>query len=108
MEQVIIELLGGKLDGATLLMLFIIGILTKRFVPWWVHEEALDKLAQYEDAAPALLDEVTRLIDTINNDPDAVGKPTTQRRRVRERQEKLQHVVRSSSRSSPPRRRRVR
>lgn len=105
MEQLIIEVLQGNLDGATILFLFIIGILTKRFVPWWIHEEALEKLAEYEDAAPALLDEVSRLIDAINNDPDAVGKPMTQRRRVREKQDELSKVVRHRSRAVRPKRR---
>ena len=108
METILVELLSGKLDGATLLMAFIIGILTKRFVPWWIHEEALEKLAQYEDAAPALLEEVTRLIDTINNDPDAADKPATQRRRVRERQEELHNVIRTRPKSLKTTRRRVR
>lgn len=65
MDQLIVKILSGELDAASLLILFIIGILTKRFVPWWIHEEALEKLEQYESTAPALLDEVGELIDLM-------------------------------------------
>ena len=103
MEQIILEVLSGKLDGATLLMLFILGILTKRFVPWWIHEEALEKLKEYEDAAPALLDEVSTLIDLINDDQQYTSRATTDR--VQQRQERLHHAVRTRPRSVPRHRR---
>lgn len=103
MEQIIIEALGGNLDGATLLMLFIIGILTKRFVPWWVHEEALKKLKEYEDAAPVLLDEVSTLIDLLHEED--YDERRNGRERFRERQDNLHHVVRDSPRVRPRRKR---
>lgn len=71
MEQAIATILSGDLDTASLLILFIIGILTKRFVPWWIHEEVVHKLDEYEEAAPALMDEVSHLIDLLtDNDLD--------------------------------------
>ena len=65
MDQLITKILAGELDAASLLLLFIVGILTKRFVPWWIHEEALEKLEQYESTAPALLDEIGELIELM-------------------------------------------
>jgi hypothetical protein len=75
MDQLITSLLSGDLDAASLLLLFIVGILTKRFVPWWIHEEVLEKLDEYEKTAPALLDEVSLLIELIN-EPKVGGKTT--------------------------------
>lgn len=58
-------LIGNDTAVITLLLLFIIGLLTKRFVPWWVHEEVLEKLSEYEKTAPELISEVQRLLNTI-------------------------------------------
>lgn len=68
MDQALTALLTGELNTVSLLLLFIVGILTKRFVPWWVHEEVVKKLEEYEQAAPALLDEVSTLINLLVDD----------------------------------------
>jgi len=65
MDQLLTKIIAGDLDAASLLLLFIVGILTKRFVPLWIHEEALEKLEQYESTAPALLDEIGDLIELM-------------------------------------------
>lgn len=67
MDQFITKIMAGDLDAASLLLLFIVGILTKRFVPWWIYEEALEKLEQYESTAPALLDDIGELIDLMQS-----------------------------------------
>ncbi len=59
-------LIGSGADVITLLLLFIVGLLTKRFVPWWVHEEALRKLREYEEAAPELITQVQRLVKALD------------------------------------------
>lgn len=66
-------LIGSGADVITLLLLFIVGLLTKRFVPWWVHEEALRKLREYEEAAPELITQVQRLVKAL----DEKEKPRT-------------------------------
>jgi hypothetical protein len=65
MDELIVKLLGGNLTAETLLLLFIVGILTKRFVPWWVYEEVVEELRKYEDDAPQLLDAVQELTDEV-------------------------------------------
>lgn len=70
LDQVIIGILGGELGSTSLLMLFILGLLTKRFVPWWVHEGVLEKLNEYEKEVPALSREVKELIAIINEPDD--------------------------------------
>ena len=59
-------LIGNDTAVITMLLLFIAGLLTKRFVPWWVHEEALKKLKEYEEAAPEIISEVRRLLDALD------------------------------------------
>lgn len=59
-------LIGNDTAVITMLLLFITGILTKRIVPWYVHEEALTKLKKYEDAAPGLITEVNRLMEVLD------------------------------------------
>lgn len=66
-------LIGSGADVITLLLLFIVGLLTKRFVPWWVHEEALRKLREYEEAAPELITQVQRLVKKL----EEAEKPQT-------------------------------
>ena len=66
-------LIGSGADVITLLLLFIVGLLTKRFVPWWVHEEALRKLREYEEAAPELITQVQRLVKALDEKDN--GKP---------------------------------
>jgi hypothetical protein len=51
----------------TLLILFIICLLTKRIVPWWIYDEVVKKLDDYEKSAPGLVDEVARLVEIIDN-----------------------------------------
>lgn len=70
-DQIIVQLLSGEINSVALLILFIIGILTKRFVPWWVHEEVVKKLEEYEEASPELIEEVRKLMD-IMHDPRRV------------------------------------
>lgn len=72
-DQIIIQLLSGDFNSATLLVLFIIGILTKRFVPWWVHEEVVKKLDEYEKDSPELIDEVRKMMEVMN-DPKRLQK----------------------------------
>lgn len=110
MEKAIETIISGDLNTASLLMLFIIGILTKRFVPWWVHEEALDKLDEYERTAPVLMDEVTTLIDILNNDPqfnDAFREHEhrTSRRRVADKTAGLKVAMHRNKRARRPRKR---
>jgi hypothetical protein len=56
-------LIGNDTAVITLLLLFITALLTKRIVPWYVHQEALDKLKKYEDAAPGLIENMNRLME---------------------------------------------
>lgn len=49
-----------------LLTTFIVLLLTKRIVPWWMYEDAIDKLKKYEEAAPGLVDRVDKLSETID------------------------------------------
>lgn len=65
MENAIVALLSGDLSVVTLLLLFILGILTKRFVPWWVYEQTLDELKAYEEDAPKLINKVDALIEEV-------------------------------------------
>jgi len=65
LETVITNLLTGELGVTTLLLLFILGILTKRFVPWWVHEEVVAELKRYEDEAPELTRKVEELVQEV-------------------------------------------
>ena len=68
----------------SLLILFILGLLTKRFVPWWVHEDAIRRLRVYEEAAPELITEVRRLmvlLDEANKDKKHItANPKSKRR----------------------------
>jgi hypothetical protein len=93
MEQAIIGILSGDLDSASLLMLFIVGILTKRFVPWWIHEEVVEKLQEYEDAAPALLEEVSILVEQIKEDSYYSDSIRARRTKIKERQEDLRNAL---------------
>lgn len=65
MEQTIISLLGGELGVTSLLLLFIIGLLTKRFVPWWVYDAIVEELNVYKEEAPEFLREVHRLLELV-------------------------------------------
>ena len=92
------KFLNGDLDVVTLLFLFITGLLTKRFVPWWVHEEVLEKLKAYEDAAPELITDVRRLIELIDEDDE--GDLV-----IRQKGEKMTATIHTYPRSIPPRQR---
>ena len=65
MEQLIASLLTGDLSTTSLLILFILGLLTKRFVPWWIYEDMQEKLDLYEKEAPALIQDVKNLLETM-------------------------------------------
>lgn len=67
MDQLLVQLLSGELNTTTLLILFIIGILTKRFVPWWIHDDVVQELKKYEEDAPKLMDAVQELTDEVRN-----------------------------------------
>lgn len=60
------DLLASGSSTISLLLLFIIGLLTRRFVPWWVYEDALKKLEEYEREGPKLLEELRTLLDEKN------------------------------------------
>lgn len=69
--------LGTDSQTIILLLLFITGILTKRIVPWWIHNEALEKLKAYEDAAPKLITEIQTLMDSLYHQQEAEDEPVT-------------------------------
>ena len=50
--------------SALLIGLFI----TKRIVPYWQYEEALDRLKRYEEQTPVLLLEFNKLKDIVEKD----------------------------------------
>lgn len=68
MEETIISLLGGELGVTTILLLFILGLLTKRFVPWWVYEALVEELKVYKNEAPELIREVQRLLALVEEE----------------------------------------
>ena len=88
------KFLNGDLDVVTLLFLFITGLLTKRFVPWWVYEDVLEKLKAYEDAAPELITDVRRLIALVDEDDngDLI---------IRQRGEKMTATLQTQPRTLP-------
>lgn len=65
MELVKLILGGSDAPVVTMLLLFITALMTKRIVPWYVHEAALKKLQRYEDAAPDLISEINNLLDIV-------------------------------------------
>lgn len=67
MESLILSLLSGELSVTTLLLLFIIAILTKRFVPWWVYDSLVAELEIYKKQAPALIDDIQELFSLIED-----------------------------------------
>jgi hypothetical protein len=97
MDQLIASVMNGNFNSTSLLLLFIVGILTKRFVPWWIHEEVLDKLHEYEDAAPQLVEQVTDLIDLLNG-----GDVST--KTLREKQRTIERIAERKTRHRPRRR----
>lgn len=68
-------LIGNDTAVITLLLLFITALLTKRIVPWYVHQEALDKLKKYEDAAPGLIENIQRLMEIYEQEEQGESKP---------------------------------
>lgn len=104
MDALIDVIVSGDLNTTTLLMLFILGILTKRFVPWWVHEEALEKLEQYEESAPELLDSIEILIGALNDPKIAKAlkdeSPTFRDTEVSDKSDQLRRVVRRHKKRS--------
>lgn len=69
MEKLLLDT-GNSSAVIVMLLLFIAGLLTKRFVPWWVYEDVLKKLKEYEDAAPSLISEIRRLMILLDNQQD--------------------------------------
>lgn len=65
MEAVLVSLLSGELSVTTLLLLFIIAILTKRFVPWWVYDALVAELKVYKEQAPDLIDEIQNMYQSM-------------------------------------------
>jgi hypothetical protein len=61
------ELLSKDVGVTSLLIFFIVGLLTKRFVPWWIYEEVLNKLKEYEQAAPALIEEMQKTMAMVRD-----------------------------------------
>lgn len=74
--EVVTQILGGDASAASLLLIFIIMLLTKRVVPWYVHQEVLDKLAKYESTAPDLISEINALMDIVANKEKKGALPT--------------------------------
>lgn len=107
MEQALISGLSGDLSAASLMFLFIVGLLTRRFVPWWVYEDVLTKLEEYEEAAPELLEQVDTLIDMLQH-TEGSTKPISARsqRELVMRQRRLEKVTRK--RTSVRRKQRIR
>lgn len=60
------KFISGDNEIVLMLLMFITGLLTKRFVPWWVYEDVLKKLKEYEEAAPELIAETRRLMALID------------------------------------------
>lgn len=67
------QLFSQDVSVVALLGAFIVGLLTKRFVPWWVYEEALKKLREYEETAPELIDEMQKMM-AILEDPKTIER----------------------------------
>lgn len=70
MESLFVTLLSGDLNVTTLLILFIVALLTKRFVPWWVYEAMEERLRLYEEEAPELIKEVKELLNAVDDKVD--------------------------------------
>lgn len=81
MDSLIGTLISGELTTTTLLLLFVISLLTKRFVPWWIYEAMEERLKFYEKEAPSLIDEVQTLLDELNSEQDEVSKQYPRTRR---------------------------
>ena len=77
------QLLSQDLSVTTLLAIFIVGLFTKRFVPWWIHEEVLNKLKEYEETAPQLVDEMQKVL-TLLEDPNNISRINVVAPRVNE------------------------
>lgn len=77
MEKVLLD---SDLSVVILLLAFITGLLTKRIIPWWVHDDALEKLKAYEDAAPKLISEIQNLMDMLHEGEDEQDDPQKRRK----------------------------
>lgn len=66
------KFISGDNEIVLMLLMFITGLLTKRFVPWWVYEDVLKKLEEYEKAAPELITETKRLMELLSNSTSVV------------------------------------
>lgn len=74
-------LIGNDTAVITMLLLFITAILTKRIVPWWVYEDVVKQLKEYEEAAPELITEVQQLITLLNKEEKVVPRIKVSSRR---------------------------
>lgn len=99
MEQAVLEILGGELTTDMLLLLIILGFVTKRIVPWWVYETMEQKLKEHEATAPALIEAVEELIEAIDESQGSVSP------QVRQTQERLRNIERRTSTRRVPRKR---
>lgn len=68
-------LIGNDTAVITMLLLFITALLTKRVVPWWVYEDVLRQLQEYEEAAPELITEVKRLMTALEEREEELHPP---------------------------------
>ena len=89
------QFLSSDLTVASLLCAFIIGMFTKRFVPWWIHEEVVKKLKEYEQTAPELIDEMKRMMRVLED-------PTTLERLTIEAPQVTNVNVTTSSKKAQP------
>lgn len=92
MESLIVSLLSGELSVTTLLLLFIIAVLTKRFVPWWVYDSLVAELKVYKEQTPDLLDEIQRLFEVIQDEKDKTEVAETLREKAVEARKEIEQV----------------
>lgn len=79
MESLLTLLLSGD-TSTTMLLLFILGLLTKRIVPWYVHEEVVEKLKKYEEQAPEMVEQMELVIKLLEREEklrEAIEKKPT-------------------------------
>lgn len=106
MNEVVAQLLGGDIDTVTLLLLFIVGILTKRFVPWWIHEDVVERLKKYEAVSPSLIESLNDLAELLDErDEDVVIRKA--RRLMIEKQKESHDELRTRPRTVPRTRKRT-
>ena len=95
MEKLLLDT-GNSAAIVTMLLLFIAGLLTKRFVPWWVYEDVLKKLNEYQDAAPSLISEIRRLMILLDKQQEAKEQGMNIQEEIQRHAETLKKVSDSS------------